>query len=351
MGLAECIASVSVGIGIYSWNGKSDWILEVAASVVCTFDIPLGTLLLFISAWPHEFTDYGGELRLRVPQHENTLDPRPDKATSEAMTLVALLQKISPRRDASRAENALTLLYGSEPIGMQRDWNEELQSCREFSHTTPQERILRDRELYKVTSDFVDAAINGATGVISGCIPPINPTDPECFHICTGTLQNSSDKVSCVRPHGDSPVSNGGKDDSSSLEDYNSTEITQDISPEVQLAENEQAIYASANNDLKGTKAYQEADVPGLYNLAVAIIDYRGHRVVAQSVLPGILQVDKSDSLLYGSVDNGKKISWNEDFHTKMTNAALITVAKNCPNFILFRLCILDATKPDFDSN
>ena len=46
------------------------------------------------------------------------------------------------RRDAARAESALTLLYGSEPIGMQRDWNEELQSCREFPHTTPQERYL-----------------------------------------------------------------------------------------------------------------------------------------------------------------------------------------------------------------
>ncbi|PNX94455.1 protein KIAA0670, partial [Trifolium pratense] len=326
----------------------------------------------------------------------NTLDPRPSKATSEATTLVTLLQKISPRasahpfenvqsllppnswlglhpipdhkRDAARAENSLTLLYGSEPIGMQRDWNEELQSCREFSHTTPQERILRDRALYKVTSDFVDAAINGAVGVISGCIPPINPTDPECFHMyvhnniffsfaidadleklskkhgdgnsktcCTGTLQSSSDKASYVRPHGDSLVPNGGKTDGSSLEDVNSTETTQDVSPEAQLAENEQATYASANNDLKGTKAYQEADVPGLYNLAMAIIDYRGHRVVAQlskkhmydyvvilpmlflfgSVLPGILQGDKSDSLLYGSVDNGKKISWNEDFHAK----------------------------------
>lgn len=37
-----------------------------------------------------------------------------------------------------------------------------------------------------------------------------------------------------------------------------------------------------------------------------------------QSVLPGILQGDKSDSLLYGSVDNGKKINWNEDFHAKV---------------------------------
>lgn len=44
-------------------------------------------------------------------------------------------------------------------------------------------RILRDRALYKVTSDFVDAANSGAIGVINRCIPPINPTDPECFHM------------------------------------------------------------------------------------------------------------------------------------------------------------------------
>ncbi|KAL5175826.1 Clustered mitochondria protein [Glycine soja] len=268
----------------------------------------------------------------------NNLDPKPSKATFEATTLVALLQKISPkfkkafrevlegrsaahpfenvqsllppnswlglypvpdhRRDAARAENALTLLYGNEPIGMQRDWNEELQSCREFPHTSPQERILRDRALYKVTSDFVDAAINGAIGVISGCIPPINPTDPECFHMyvhnniffsfaidadleklskkrvdansktwSSGNSQSSSDKASTLL-HGESQVPNGGKDDGSSSEDLNGTEITQD------------------------------------------------------SVLPGILQGDKSDSLLYGSVDNGKKICWNEDFHSKVSEAA-----------------------------
>ncbi|KAI4333165.1 hypothetical protein L6164_018005 [Bauhinia variegata] len=323
----------------------------------------------------------------------NTLDPRPSKATSEATNLVSLLQKISPKfkkafheilerraaahpfenvqsvlppnswlgsypvpdhkRDSARAEDALTLLYGSEPIGMQRDWNEELQSCREFPHTTPQERILRDRALYKVTSDFVDAAITGAIGVISGCIPPINPTDPECFHmyvhnniffsfavdadleqlskkggdansktLSAGTLHRSSERAFNLL-HGYSQIASGQKDDNSSSEDnINTLEVTHDIPPETQLAESEQATYASANNDLKGTKAYQEADVPGFYNLAMAIIDYRGHRVVAQSVLPGILQGDKSDSLLYGSVDNGKKIFWNEDFHSKVLEAA-----------------------------
>jgi protein TIF31 len=58
-----------------------------------------------------------------------------------------------------------------------------------------------------------------------------------------------------------------------------------EASTEAQIADSEQATYASANNDLKGTKSYQEADIPGLYNLAMAIIDYRGHRVVAQVCL------------------------------------------------------------------
>ncbi|CAH2080623.1 unnamed protein product [Thlaspi arvense] len=220
------------------------------------------------------------------------------------------------KRDAARAENALTLSFGSELIGMQRDWNEELQSCREFPHTTPQERILRDRALYKVTSDFVDAAINGAIGVISRCIPPINPTDPECFHMyvhnniffsfavdadseqlsrkhqtdtsskteSTGSSLNSSDKKSL---HGAAKVSSGAKSNGLSAEYLDSgMDLSSEVPAETQMVESEQATYASANNDLKGTKAYQEADVPGLYNLAMAIIDYRGHRVVAQSVLP-----------------------------------------------------------------
>ncbi|KAG5053937.1 hypothetical protein JHK85_006447 [Glycine max] len=189
------------------------------------------------------------------------------------------------RRDAVRAENALTLLYGNEPIGMQRDWNEELQSCREFPHTSPQERCLY----------FLSFLFNGAIGVISGCIPPINPTDPECFHMYVhnniffsfaidADLEKLSKKL----------VDANSKSWSSSSLQSSSDKDSIPVHGESQLAENEQATYASANNDLKGTKAYQEADVPGLYNLAMAIIDYKGHRV---SDLPGILQGDKSDSL------------------------------------------------------
>lgn len=78
---------------------------------------------------------------------------------------------------------------------------------------------------------------------------------------------------------------NGEKSSVATTENHNengAVEMASDAPSETQLAESEQATYASSNNDLKGTKAYQEADVPGLYNLAMAIVDYRGHRVVAQ---------------------------------------------------------------------
>ncbi|KAF6141869.1 hypothetical protein GIB67_003240 [Kingdonia uniflora] len=270
------------------------------------------------------------------------------------------------KRDAARAENALTLSFGSELVGMQRDWNEELQSCREFPHTTPQESslffiadnlpiivaqtlefgiriahyrskvglddsvpswILRDRALYKVTCDFVDAAVSGAVGVISRCIPPINPTDPECFHMYVHnniffSFAVDADFEQLFKNHAPIVELRPVKEDISNIP---KTDKIHDVAPdtaESQFTDSEQATYASANNDLKGTRAYQEADVPGLYSLAMAIIDYRGHRLVAQSIIPGILQGDKSDSLLYGSVDNGKKICWNETFHSKVLEAA-----------------------------
>ncbi|XP_026662154.2 clustered mitochondria protein-like isoform X2 [Phoenix dactylifera] len=301
------------------------------------------------------------------------LDPRPLKPAYEASTLIGLLQKISSKfkkgfreildqkasahpfetvqsllppnswlghypipdhkRDAARAEDAFALSYGSELIGMQRDWNEELQSCREFPHNTSQERILHGRALYKVTCDFVDAAIKGAIGVINRCIPPINPTDPECFHMYVHNNiffsfavdadlgQISKDQGSSSKLNSWHFVDNCNDAASPDLL-AKASDNTSDASAETQISDNEQATYASANNDLKGTKAYQEADVPGLYNLAMAIIDYRGYRVVAQSIIPGILQGDKSDSLLYGSVDNGKKICWDESFHSKVVEVA-----------------------------
>lgn len=97
----------------------------------------------------------------------------------------------------------------------------------------------------------------------------------------TESMPDSLEKASHnPRAGGDS---NACESKGSNMEEVSSvTDVASNVSAESQTADSEQATYASANNDLKGTKAYQEADVPGLYNLAMAIIDYRGYRVVAQ---------------------------------------------------------------------
>ena len=106
---------------------------------------------------------------------------------------------------------------------------------------------------------------------------PISKTESRNFS------HNLSEKASSDLLHGTGGTSNGENcDGSMKLVVNGAQELAPGVSSEAQSIDSEQATYASANNDLKGTKAYQEADVPGLYNLAMAIIDYRGHRVVAQ---------------------------------------------------------------------
>ena len=39
--------------------------------------------------------------------------------------------------------------------------------------------------------------------------------------------------------------------------------------------------------DLQGVKAYQELDIDGLCTLGTVVIDYRGYRITAQSIIPG----------------------------------------------------------------
>jgi len=39
---------------------------------------------------------------------------------------------------------------------------------------------------------------------------------------------------------------------------------------------------------LQGVKAYTGADVEGLYTLGTVVVDYRGYRVTAQSIIPGL---------------------------------------------------------------
>jgi len=65
--------------------------------------------------------------------------------------------------------------YEEHIPGQTRDWNEELQTTRELPRKHLPERLIRERTIFKVHSDFVVAATRGAMSVIDGNIMAINP--------------------------------------------------------------------------------------------------------------------------------------------------------------------------------
>eukprot|EP00027_Filamoeba_sp_ATCC50430_P001401 CAMPEP_0168547004 /NCGR_PEP_ID=MMETSP0413-20121227/3799_1 /TAXON_ID=136452 /ORGANISM="Filamoeba nolandi, Strain NC-AS-23-1" /LENGTH=1303 /DNA_ID=CAMNT_0008577217 /DNA_START=67 /DNA_END=3978 /DNA_ORIENTATION=+ len=187
--------------------------------------------------------------------------------------------------DLNRAEDALISASDVDlrAPGQLRDWNEEYQSCKELPKETIQERIIRDRAIVKVNCDFVDAATKGAIAIINKTVPPINPMDPEKAHMYIYNNIFFS-------------YATDGRD---IYKDYGG----------------DKAAYISINNDIKGIRSFNRVDVKGLYTLATAIVDYRGYRLCAQSIIPGILQREQTSTVVYGSIDNGKKISSDPQFH------------------------------------
>eukprot|EP01132_Coremiostelium_polycephalum_P009177 gene9177-11250_t len=193
------------------------------------------------------------------------------------------------RFDINKSSDSNLTIQDNEMRGQPRDWNEELQNIKELPKTTVQERLVRDRAFAKVNSEFVEAAIRGAQVVVNKSIPPINPLDPERAQMF---LYHN---IFFSYP-------------------LDTRDIYKDCG-------GDKAARASANNDLRGIRLYNLADIDGLHTLATAIIDFRGQRVVAQSLVPGILTNEKTSTVLYGSMDSGKTAKADPEFQELLNKA------------------------------
>ncbi|CAI7925586.1 unnamed protein product [Closterium sp. NIES-53] len=343
------------------------------------------------------------------------LDPRPAEPKMDASTLIGLLRQISPlfskafaevierkanrhpfenmlaplppndwaakpiwggadgtgplqyTRDVARSEDALMAPFGIDFSGVLRDWNEELQSCRELPRNSLQDRILRDRALYRVSCEFADSAQirevelkqqaeaeaakkgegeggekkeGGEEGKEEGKKEGEKEEEKK-----VETKEEKKEKRDKKKKEKKDKKEKEKKEQEAAAEEKKTEEAKAEEGDKKEgekkegektgedgekkegedaaaaaaaVTEAEQATYASSNNDLKGTMAVNNADIPGLYSLAMAIVDYRGHRVIAQSIIPGILYGDRTTQMLYGSVDTGKTIKWSDSFHPKV---------------------------------
>ncbi|KAJ3020936.1 Intracellular distribution of mitochondria [Thoreauomyces humboldtii] len=165
------------------------------------------------------------------------------------------------------------------------DWNEEFQASRELPSGTPQESVTRDSALYRIHTDFVEAATRGAIAVLNGNALPINPQEAPATQMYL---------------HNNIFFSIG----------YDNREAFEHLGGEA-------AAHVAVSKDVDGVRTLSNLSIPDLYTLGTVIIDYMGQRVIAQTVIPGILRPREEGETLvrYGSVDLGKEISSDPKFH------------------------------------
>ena len=92
------------------------------------------------------------------------------------LTLPSELNEQTHEWNLNRNENFLLNLHGLDPNTM-REWNEELQICRDLPRVDFFNRLNRDKSLIKSHADFVEAAVEGAKAIVNKLINPLNPSD------------------------------------------------------------------------------------------------------------------------------------------------------------------------------
>lgn len=143
---------------------------------------------------------------------------------------------------------------------------------------------------FQVHSDFVAAATRGAMAVIDGNVMAINPGDEAKMQMFIWNNIFFSFGFD-VRDH------------------------YKDLGGDA-------AAFIAPKNDLQGVRVYNAVDLQGLYTLGTVVIDYRGYRVTAQSIIPGILEREQEQSVVYGSIDFGKTVITHEQYMILLSKAA-----------------------------
>ena len=207
--------------------------------------------------------------------------------------------------DISRTQELLfSKSGGGGVVDSSRDWNEDFQSTRELpNHTkiaedgseqqaTIQDRIVRERLLNKLLFDFSEEAVKGAIAVVKGDLTPMNFNEPLDVHIFLHNnifYSYAADGVGTFAAEG-----------------------------------GHAAARFAAGKDLVGVNVLNQLDVDGFGVVCTALIDYCGHRIVAQGPVPGIFRENPEgkSQIIYGSVDNQEQVFNDDRFQPIMTKIA-----------------------------
>ncbi|KAJ1678312.1 Intracellular distribution of mitochondria, partial [Spiromyces aspiralis] len=156
-------------------------------------------------------------------------------------------------------------------------------SLRELPRSKLSERVARDRQIHRWQAEFTEAAVLGAMAVVEGELAPLNPLDPPDQHM----YLRENIFFSKGTDSRDMFASLGGGE----------------------------AAHVVTGKDIEGVRIINRIDPEGIHTLGSVVVDYRGVRVVAQTVVPGIFSSKSEERIVYGSIDNGKTVKSSQEFH------------------------------------
>jgi protein TIF31 len=195
--------------------------------------------------------------------------------------------------DFARAEYDLMHITETNVIAaMQgRDWNEELQTARSMPRSTPQERIARDRALYRIHAEYVDAAKEGALAIFNGQVVPLNRDDSARTWIYL----------------------------------HNNIFYTQAYDMRDTFADcgGDETFSKALSNDLVALRRFNDADPEDLHTLDNVLIRYCGRSIYAQTLIPGLFHglLNGVSSIVYGTLEDGT-VARDDTIHERVGKIA-----------------------------
>lgn len=191
--------------------------------------------------------------------------------------------------DLDRAEGDLLNHYSLDGQLESTDWNEDFQMSVDIAdselETNEGLEIGKYRAMYSYTINFTKACKDIVTGIFDGSIQPLNPNEPpeNYFYLYNNILVTRV----CDSRH---IYTDCGGDD---------------------------AAYTLVNQDLLGVRTLNRNENKDPHTILTTIIDFKGSRYIAQGLFPGLLQ--QTSVHVYGSLDNGNTISYDEEGHKLLT--------------------------------
>ncbi len=186
-----------------------------------------------------------------------------------------------PLLNDSNGENEEYQSFGIIDKSAPRDWSDELQGVKDWDSSSHDRRIIQARAMHKILQEFHAEAIKGAIAIVAGHVLPFNC--PKSEEMSVFVFNNIFFSYAVDTGEGYKVVSGPP------------------------------AVWKSLGRDLRNSACLLGMNCRGINTVATAIVDYRGRRVVAQGIIPGILRSDNQHVIVLGAIEKGQRIKSNPD--------------------------------------